>query len=156
MCLLEPMKTKNLRAAAPVFVILSALIALSRRLADIYAGDGIEIGGIVSLRVSRNAGAAFGLLSDFPAAATALGIIALASLASFVMFGRLTAFQAGCMASAMAGGAANVYERLARGWVTGWIRPDFISFPAFNLADMCVTLGLILFCVSYVFGKDGA
>lgn len=156
MCLFKLMKTKNLRIAAPVFVILSALIALSRHLVDVYTGDGVIIRGIVSLRVVRNSGAAFGLLSGVPALAAALGIAALAALAAYILFGRLSAFQAGCLASALAGGAANAYERLALGWVTDWIKPEFIPFPAFNLADICVTLGLILFCVSYIFRKGDA
>ncbi len=152
----ELMKAKNLRAAAPVFVILFALIALSRHLVDIYTGDGVIVRGLVSLRVSRNAGASFGLLSGAPVLAAALGIAALAALAGYILFGRLSAFQAGCLASALAGGAANAYERLARGFVTDWIKLDFIPFPAFNLADACVTLGLVLFCVSYIFRKGDA
>ncbi len=156
MCLFKLMKTKNLQIAAPVFVILSALIALSRHLVDVYTGDGVIIRGIVSLRVVRNSGAAFGLLSGVPALAAALGIAALAALAGYILFGRLSAFQAGCLAAALAGGAANAYERMARGFVTDWIKPDFIPFPAFNLADACVTLGLVLFCVSYIFRKGDA
>ena len=152
----ELMEAKDLRAAAPVFVILSALIALSRHLVDIYTGDGVIVRGLVSLRVSRNAGAAFGLLSGAPVLAAALGIAALAALAGYILFGRLSAFQAGCLASALAGGAANAYERLAQGFVTDWIKLDFIPFPAFNLADACVTLGLIMFCVSYIFRKGDA
>ncbi len=156
MCLFELMKARNLRVAAPVCVILSALIALSRHLVDIYTGDGVIVRGMVSLRVSRNAGASFGLLSGAPVLAAALGIAALAALAGYILFGRLSAFQAGCLASALAGGAANAYERLARGFVTDWIKLDFIPFPAFNLADACVTLGLVLFCVSYIFRKGDA
>ncbi|MBR6008363.1 MAG: signal peptidase II [Clostridia bacterium] len=150
------MKKKNLRVSIPVFVILSALIALSRHLVSLYGGDGVLIRGLVSLRVSRNAGAAFGLLSNMPAVALILGMIALAALTGYVLFGRLSAFGAGCLAAALAGGAANVYERLACGCVTDWICLDFIRFPAFNLADVCVTLGLILFCVSCIFGKESA
>lgn len=156
MCLFKLMKAKNLRIAAPVFVILSALIALSRHLADIYTGDGVIIKGLVSLRVVSNAGAAFGLLSGVPVLAAALGIAALMALTGYILFGRMSAFQAGCLASALAGGAANAWERLARGRVTDWIKLDFITFPAFNLADICVTLGLILFCVSYIFRKGDA
>ena len=92
------MKAKNLRIAAPVFVILSALIALSRHLADIYTGDGVIIRGLVSLRVVNNAGAAFGLLSGVPVLAAALGIAALMALTGYILFGRMNAsMRAGSM-----------------------------------------------------------
>ncbi|MCR4621344.1 MAG: signal peptidase II [Clostridiales bacterium] len=150
------MKTNNLCVAAPVFVILSALIALSRRLVEVYEGDGTLLRGLVSLRVSRNPGAAFGLFSGTPVIALILGTAALLALTGYILFGRLSAFQAGCLASTLAGGAANLYERFMLGAVTDWISLDFISFPSFNTADICVSLGMVLFAVSLVFGKKGA
>ena len=57
----------------------------------------------------------------------------------------------------LAGGIGNLIDRLMQGFVVDFIQFDFWqSFPIFNVADICVTVGIILFCIYILFieGKD--
>lgn len=47
----------------------------------------------------------------------------------------------------LAGGLGNLIDRILVGYVVDYIRFLFINFPVFNLADMCVVGGFILFMI---------
>ena len=52
----------------------------------------------------------------------------------------------------MAGGAAgNMLDRLIRGFVPDMIETLFVSFPVFNVADSCLTVGCALMMISLLF-----
>ena len=48
----------------------------------------------------------------------------------------------------VAGGIGNAIDRFTLGFVVDFIEPTFIDFPIFNIADIGVTCGIILFFVS--------
>ena len=48
----------------------------------------------------------------------------------------------------VAGGIGNAIDRFTLGFVVDFIEPTFIDFPIFNIADIGVTCGIILFIVS--------
>jgi len=109
----------------------------------------------------HNTGAAFGILSNAPGwqnglfFALGLGLLAfLAVLMRQAARGNDSLWAVGL--SLMAGGAVgNLIDRAARGYVL-----DFVSlhyggwyFPAFNVADSAITVGVVLALVNMVFGK---
>ena len=47
------------------------------------------------------------------------------------------------------GGMGNMVDRLMEGYVTDFIATRFIDFPVFNVADMCVTVGVIATVIGY-------
>lgn len=51
----------------------------------------------------------------------------------------------------VAGGIGNCIDRLTTGYVVDFIRFTFVDFPVFNVADICVTCGVILFLVAIIF-----
>ena len=55
----------------------------------------------------------------------------------------------------LAGAIGNFIDRLAYGYVVDMFRLDFINFPIFNVADVCLTIGVGLM-INYVlfFEKD--
>lgn len=55
-----------------------------------------------------------------------------------------------------AGGLGNIIDRIAFGYVTDFIRFDFIDFPTFNVADMYITVCEILaiILVLFVYRED--
>ncbi|MDE7211242.1 MAG: signal peptidase II [Lachnospiraceae bacterium] len=55
-----------------------------------------------------------------------------------------------------AGGLGNIIDRIAFGYVTDFIRFDFIDFPIFNVADMYITVCEILaiILVFFVYRED--
>lgn len=47
------------------------------------------------------------------------------------------------------GGLGNMIDRLMNGSVTDFLATAFMDFPVFNVADMCVTVGIVCAVVGY-------
>ena len=47
----------------------------------------------------------------------------------------------------ISGGIGNLIDRIARGYVTDYIKVLFIDFPVFNFADILVTCGSFLLII---------
>lgn len=54
----------------------------------------------------------------------------------------------------LGGTVANAIDRLVFGGVRDFIYLKFINFAIFNIADMAITVGAVLFCVSIIFLRD--
>ena len=54
----------------------------------------------------------------------------------------------------LGGTIANAIDRIIFGGVRDFIYLKFINFAIFNVADMAITIGAILYCVSIIFLKD--
>ncbi len=48
------------------------------------------------------------------------------------------------------GGMGNMIDRIMQGSVTDFIATAFMDFPVFNVADICVTVGVVCATVGYV------
>ena len=117
--------------------------------------DIVLLKNIITLSLVENTGVAFSFLGSAPSAAMALsGIMVIAVLVLLLRcsFGRLCSIALSMLA---AGGTGNLLDRLVTGAVTDMIRLDFISFPVFNFADICVTLGAVLIVFAVLFTKEG-
>ncbi len=109
------------------------------------------VAGIEIVRV-HNSGIAFGLLDG--AGSVVLVIAALAFAALLGMF-LLSADRPGLWlpVGLLAGGAlGNLIDRIREGFVTDFIDPP--RWPAFNVADVEITLGVILLVLIYAFGPE--
>jgi signal peptidase II len=91
----------------------------------------------------KNTGAAFGILPNFGDFITILAIVvAIAIVYYFPRVPREDWTLRLAMGLEFGGAVGNLFDRLTIGWVT-----DFISiwrFPVFNVADLCITLGVIV------------
>ena len=56
----------------------------------------------------------------------------------------------------LAGALGNFIDRVFNGFVVDMFRFDFFNFPIFNIADACLTIGVILMIIYILFveGKD--
>ena len=54
----------------------------------------------------------------------------------------------------LGGTIANAMDRLIFGGVRDFIYLKFINFAIFNVADMAITIGAVLFCISVIFLRD--
>lgn len=55
------------------------------------------------------------------------------------------------LAVIIGGAAGNMLDRILRGYVVDFIMLDFINFPIFNVADIFVTVGLIILVFLIIF-----
>jgi signal peptidase II len=106
------------------------------------------LGGLITLQLYRNAGAAFGVGPSFT---VMYALVAAAVLAVILrVSGRLHSWLWAVALGLVLGGAAgNLSDRLfrspgpMRGWVIDWIKLPY--FPeTFNVADSALTLGVVL------------
>jgi len=51
----------------------------------------------------------------------------------------------------VAGAIGNLYDRIFRGYVIDFIMLEFINFPVFNFADICVCIGLLVLVILIFF-----
>lgn len=102
----------------------------------------------VRIRYVTNTGAAFGILQD---QTTFLIVMALIGLAAIYLYYRYPPFEHGVVPIAigmMLGGAAgNLIDRIRLGRVTDFV--DFRFWPAFNVADSSITIGILVILFGY-------
>ncbi|HRT69331.1 MAG TPA: signal peptidase II [Bacilli bacterium] len=60
-----------------------------------------------------------------------------------------------CLILIVSGTIGNFIDRIFLGYVRDFLTFDFISFPSFNFADMCMTIGVILLMFEILFGVTG-
>ena len=111
--------------------------------------------GIFDIRLVHNTGGAWGIFSENT---TALGIFSLAVcvlLMAYFIWQRkeATTLQTIGIALIIAGGIGNAIDRFAQGYVTDFIEFSFFDFPVFNIADIGVTCGFVLFFLGLLLSR---
>jgi signal peptidase II len=109
----------------------------------------------------RNAGAAFGLLSDSPAAwktalLTVVSVALLATVVGIVWRSRYLHWELGVGLALILGGAlSNLLDRIRIGRVVDFVDVYFRSYhwPAFNLADSAIVVGAGFLVLHYLFSE---
>jgi len=98
-----------------------------------------------------NDGGAFGFFSGGNAWLTVASVIAMGVVLAFHFYPpvRHWLVQAG-LALIMGGAIGNLLDRLYQGSVTDFI--DFIHFPAFNVADAAINVGVAALVIALLFG----
>ena len=112
--------------------------------------------GFFRLTNIHNTGAAFGLFpgQSLPLAVVSLVGIAILLVCAFVIYYRHSPFlnnrlDKSALGFILGGTVGNLIDRLRFGYVTDFI--NFNLWPAFNVADSAVTIGVILFACSLLF-----
>lgn len=121
--------------------------------ANMVPGEHVDVLGPLGFTLAHNEGVAFGLASGGGAALVALTVVALVFVG--VLFARnptrpwiWVAF------GLLAGGAiGNLADRVRAGAVTDYV--DVFSWPPFNLADVAITLGVLVLALCYIGEADG-
>jgi signal peptidase II len=143
------------RPRVVAFVIAVAVVAadwVTTTVAVHHLHDPRHVWGPFGLALTFNSGFAFSLFSGRAVAVTVLLCIGLVVLAVVVAQVRTvpTAVGAGLV---LGGAAGNLAERIFGGH--GGRVPDFVTldyWPTFNLADACVTIGVVIVIVALLFG----
>lgn len=108
--------------------------------------------GLVQLRTVHNYGAAWSSFSGMRWLLLAVtGCIVLAVL--LVLARRIVRHPVGLCAGflILAGGLGNIIDRARLGYVVDMFDFQFMNYPVFNVADICVVCGCILGAVYYLF-----
>lgn len=121
-------------------------------------GDSVEvIPGFVSFIHVQNKGAAWGMMSNNTIFLTILSAIILALMIVFYVLRVRQVKEKSSMwlsvsMGLVAGGClGNMIDRIAFGYVRDFINFEFISFPVFNIADVALTVGVIVVAIYFLF-----
>lgn len=117
----------------------------AKLLADAYLSERIAVwGAFAGLQYSRNPGIAFGF--QLPPVAQEAAIIAALVCVCILAYRSARTTASGIGYGLIVGGAlGNVMDRLLDGFVTDFFQVG--AFPIFNVADSCITVGVIFLLV---------
>lgn len=111
-------------------------------------GQQVDVLGPLGLTLSHNQGVAFGLASGSDAPLVAFALVALA-VVGFFLHRNPTLPGIWVAAGLIAGGAlGNLADRLRAGAVIDYV--EIGSWPPFNLADVAITAGVVLFAIIFI------
>ncbi len=119
---------------------------------NIALGESVAfIPGVLGLTYYRNTGMAFSLLSEHTWLLAALSVAAIPVLAFLICKKKwFTKAERWCIALALGGVIGNAIDRVFRGYVVDMLEPLFVNFAVFNIADACINVGAVLFCLLYI------
>ena len=140
-----------------VFLLIALLIVAADQLSKIWIrsypeAQAIFETGFFRIIHTHNTGAAFGLFQGHSFALTVVASVTIAVILLYIFYihrrfpilaNRLSRSALGLV---LGGAVGNLIDRLLFGYVTDFI--DFGVWPAFNIADSAVTIGIIILIYS--------
>lgn len=146
-----------------IYLILSAVLIVADQLLKRWVAANIALNtshtlipGVLSLTNLRNDGAAWSLFSGQQWFFYIVTIVALIVVAFLWRDSKNKPMYRLGLAFILAGAIGNFIDRLHQQYVVDMFQTDFINFPIFNIADMCLTVGVILVAVYIIFfDNDG-
>lgn len=112
-------------------------------------GEEVEVAGPLSIHHVTNSGIAFGLFSSATGVVIAVTTAAVGLMvAFFARAGKRHPMLPVALGFVIGGSVSNLLDRVRLGHVTDFL--DFDRWPAFNLADTFIVVGVALLFVSFV------
>ncbi len=106
---------------------------------------------LFSITHVRNNGAAWSIMEGKTILLTAVAVIAIIIVFFLIASGKFKLkLEVVMLSFIMAGGIGNIIDRIKYKEVIDYIQTDFMNFPVFNFADICVVVGAIGFCIAYL------
>jgi signal peptidase II len=145
------------RAQWLVLVVVASAAVLADQLTKqlvgrtLTLGDSVDIVGPFSIHHVQNSGIAFGLFGSRTSIVIAVTAIAVgAMLVFFARSGRRHPVLPVALGLVLGGSIANLIDRIRLGHVTDFL--DFVAWPAFNLADTFIVVGVTILFGTLVLG----
>lgn len=101
------------------------------------------IPGVLGITNLHNSGAAWSILEGKQWFFILISILALIVIGICLYRTRRDRWMTVCFSLILAGTLGNFIDRLRFGYVVDMFQTMFISFPIFNIADACLTVGII-------------
>lgn len=128
---------------------VTKLFANDRRIGEVFLDPVL---GLFQFRLVHNTGAAWSMFSGSTLLLAVVALFALAIIVgALIYFARhLTLIEVAALGLVFAGGLGNAIDRFFLGYVVDFIQVLFISFPTFNVADIGVTCGIVVFLICFM------
>lgn len=147
------------------FIIVAIILILVDQAVKFWTMTNLELGqsadliqGVISLTREHNTGVAFSLFKNssrwiLAAISIVIAIVLIIFLIKRVIKGR---GQRLTLLFVIAGAISNALDRILRGYVVDMFKLEFVRFGIFNVADICVVCGIILFAILLLKGEPKA
>jgi signal peptidase II len=137
----------TLAGALAAVVLVADQVAKAAIEAQLAPGEDVDVLGPLGLTLSHNRGVAFGLAGGAGAPLILVTLVAL-GVVGYLFTRNPTRPGMWIAAGLLSGGAiGNLVDRVRAGEVTDYV--DFLSWPPFNLADVAITLGVLVLVFLY-------
>ena len=145
-----------------LYIILFVILVLADQVVKFWVRANIPLGEsipflphIMDLTYTQNTGAAFSILREHTWLLTLLSAV-LVVIVALLVAKRFIAGRLGLVAATLvlAGGIGNLIDRVALGYVTDMFQTTFMDFAVFNVADSCLTIGVVLLVIYVLFCYD--
>lgn len=141
-----------------IFLILILIFgAVSYAVRDflILGFDGANF-GLISIEYVKNTGAAFSLFQQHTTFLIVISVVILVAFLSFILgiINKIKYPDLILYAFMLAGVFCNLFERIIDGFVTDYIRLNFVTFPIFNLSDVFINIGAFLVICNILFNNE--
>lgn len=139
------MKKKIILAVASITIIMldqiSKLIMIDKNINIIPQ--------ILNFSYTQNTGMAFGLISNNIIFVIIFNIVILGIIIKFLKENNDSIDYTVLVSLILivSGGIGNLIDRILRGYIVDFIKFDFINFPIFNVADISVTIGVLILII---------
>ena len=142
-------------------VIFTAVLLIADQLTKAAAVSGLQgqpdkiiWDGVFQLHYLENKGAAFSMLENASILFILVAAIMLAVIVvvlAKVPVGKRYMIWHICLSMIAAGAIGNMIDRIRLSYVIDFLYFSLINFPVFNVADICVTVGVALLCIFVLF-----
>lgn len=141
------------------YLIVAALLVVCDQLVKYWIVSNLSLGeamnvipNVFSLTYYQNSGAAWSILQGqmwFFALVTFVAV----PLCIWLLWKnrRGSKFYSLALGLVIAGALGNFIDRMRLGYVVDMFQTDFINFPIFNVADMCLTIGVVMVFIYALF-----
>ena len=145
-----------------LYIILFVILVLADQAVKFWVRANIPLGEsipflphIMDLTYTQNTGAAFSILREHTWLLTLLSAV-LVVIVALLVARRFITGRLGLVAATLvlAGGIGNLIDRVALGYVTDMFQTTFMDFAVFNVADSCLTIGVVLLVIYVLFCYD--
>ena len=147
--------------AVAIFAVVAVVLLVLDRATKVWAesalaGGGLDfIPGFLGFTLVHNKGASFGMLQGATVFFVIITVVICAAILVYlVKYKRHTALEAAILGLIFSGALGNAYDRLFNGQVTDFLHFEFFDFPVFNVADCCITIGIICWAIFVIFSKN--
>ena len=143
----EVMLNKNV-IISTIGVVLFIIVDQTSKI--LFAKNMIIIDNVLRFSIVTNTGGAFSFFSGDKTMVLILNFILIAMIARFIFMyrDRVRKLMVVALTLVIAGGVSNLIDRIFRGYVMDFIDINqLFKFPVFNLADITIIIGWIIFVV---------
>lgn len=143
-----------------IYLIITAVFIIADQISKNAVVSSMQLGesrtvidGVFDLYYIHNDGAAYSILQGKQALLIVFTVILMIGILVYMFAYRKTmsAIESIALALILGGGIGNLIDRIAYGYVIDFLNIHII--PIFNVADIAITCGCILFAVTVLFSK---